>query len=229
MMKLVLLGPPGAGKGTLANLLKNDLKIEHISTGDILREEMKNGTSLGRQVKSYIEKGDLVPDEVVTKIIEQKLTGSSLRSKGFMLDGFPRTTTQAEDLDKILNLSHNPITYALYLEVSLPVVIQRLTGRRVCRKCGAVFHETNRPPKAKGICDICGGELYQRADDKEETIRARLDVYNKSTAPIIDYYEKQSKLLRADSNKDSEEVHFEVINIFRKDGTINSDQVQRRT
>ncbi len=228
-MRLVLLGPPGAGKGTLANLLKEDLGLKHISTGDILREEMKQGTQLGLKVKAFIEKGDLVPDEVVTKIIEQTLTSGAMNpAAGFMLDGFPRTTTQAYDLDRILAGIHKPIDYALYFDLSLPVIIQRLTGRRVCRKCGAVFHETNRPPQKKGVCDACGGELYQRADDKEETIKARLDVYMKSTAPIIDYYQKQKKLLKVDANKDSEDVHVDVVKIFRQDGKINPDQVRRR-
>jgi len=226
-MRLVLLGPPGAGKGTLANLLKEDLKIAHISTGDILREEMKNQTLLGVEVKGFVERGDLVPDEVVTKIIDQKFQNGGLVEKGFMLDGFPRTKAQSEDLDKILSRIQKPLDYALYFAVDLPVIIQRLTGRRVCRKCGALFHATNKPPKKNGICDGCGGELYQRPDDNEETIKARMDVYANSTTPIIDYYERQKKLLRINSNRDALEVKNELMNIFRKDRKIDSHQVER--
>jgi len=227
-MRLVLLGPPGAGKGTLANLLKTDLKIAHVSTGDILREEMKNQTRLGLEVKSFVERGDLVPDEVVTKIIEQKLQNDGLVQHGFMLDGFPRTKTQSEDLDGILNGLNKPLDYTLYFEVEVPVIIQRLTGRRVCRACGALFHATNRPPKKNGVCDVCDGELYQRPDDNEETIKARLAVYTKSTTPIIDYYEQQKKLLRVNSNQDATAVRNELMSIFKKDRKIDSYQVERR-
>lgn len=227
-MRLVLLGPPGAGKGTLANLLKEDLKITHISTGDILREEMKNKTTLGRRVKSYVERGDLVPDEVVTKIIEQRFQNSGLVHKGFMLDGFPRTKAQSEDLDRILASLDKPLDYALYFEADLEVIIQRLTGRLVCRTCGALFHATNRPPKKNGVCDVCRGPLYQRPDDNEETIKARMAVYAQNTEPIIVYYEGQQKLLRINANRDAVEVRNELRKTFQKDPQIDSHQVERR-
>jgi len=215
-MKLVLLGPPGAGKGTLANLLKETLHLFHISTGDILREEMKNNTSLGQEVKQYIENGELVPDEVVTKLIKSQFSIDSTMESGYMLDGFPRTEKQAQDLDKILNESGHSLDYALYLASSLPVIIVRLTGRRICRNCGTLFHIKNKPPKKEGVCDECGGEVYQRADDNEETIKTRMDVYLKNTKPIIDYYEAQGKLRKVDADKDAQEVLEILMGVFNE-------------
>lgn len=200
-MKIILLGPPGAGKGTLANAMKEKYRLTHIAMGDILREEMKSGSPLGKEVKSFVESGGLVPDHIVTKIVENKVTRGNLAQQGFLLDGFPRTGTQAKDLDAILAKSGQAIDHAVYLEASLPVIIQRLTGRRVCRACGALYHLTNMPPKKSGVCDSCGGELYQRADDNEETIKTRMDVYLKNTVSIVDFYRSQGKLqkLNADS------------------------------
>lgn len=217
-MKLVLLGPPGAGKGTLAGFLKDELDVPHVSTGDILREEMKNNTPLGQEVKQYVESGGLVPDEVVTKLVEHKFSSSAGIEKGYMLDGFPRTEKQAEDLDAILANLNKPIDYAVYLDSSLPVVIKRLTGRRVCRDCGAIFHVENMPPKQEGICDACGGEVYQRPDDNEETVKTRMDVYLKNTKPVVDYYEAQGKLKKVDADKDSKEVQQDLMKIFHSTG-----------
>lgn len=222
-MRLVLLGPPGAGKGTLAALLKENLKVAHISTGDILREEMKNNTRLGLEAKQYIENGKLVPDEVVTKLIESKLKSNGGGKQGFMLDGFPRTIQQAKDLDRILKDFKQPLDYVLYLESTLSVIIQRLTGRRVCRNCGALFHMTNKPPRKNGVCNSCGGVLYQRADDNEETIRTRMDVYLQNTTPIIDYYEDQGKLRKVNADKNAEEVQAVLMKIFHEDRQINQD------
>ncbi|HBR14656.1 MAG TPA: adenylate kinase [Candidatus Omnitrophica bacterium] len=216
-MRLVLLGPPGAGKGTLANNLKDALRILHISTGDILREEMKNNTNLGKEAKQYLDKGELVPDEVVTRLIENKLSRDSIIEKGFMLDGFPRTETQAKDLDRILNKFKKPLNYVLYMESTLPVIIQRLTGRRVCRNCGALFHIINLPPKKEGVCDACSGELYQRSDDNEQTIKTRMKVYLKNTRPIIEYYQKQGKLKKLDADRDSQEVQLILMKLFNED------------
>lgn len=214
-MRLVLLGPPGAGKGTLANSLKEKFSIPHISTGDILREEMKNNTPLGQEVKRHVESGGLVPDEVVTKLIERRLSNGNV-AEGYMLDGFPRTETQAEDLDKILSNLDKSIESAVYLDASLPVIIRRLTGRRVCRNCGAIFHIENNPPKEDGVCNGCGGEVYQRADDNEETIKTRMDVYLKNTKPVVDYYEAQGKLKKVDADKDSQEVFETLMKTFNE-------------
>ena len=213
-MRLVLLGPPGAGKGTLAGLLKESMHMAHISTGDILREEMNKKTALGKKVKQYIENGELVPDAMVTQLIEHKFDSSHFSGNGYMLDGFPRTKTQAEDLDKILKRVKKPLDYAVYLETSLPIIIQRLTGRRVCRDCGALYHIENKPPARQGVCDHCGGDVYQRADDNEETIRTRMDVYMKNTEPIVDYYGAQGKLKKVDANKHSQEVQEILMKLF---------------
>ncbi len=212
-MKLVLLGPPGAGKGTLAGFLNKELNLPHISTGDILREEMKNGSALGQEVKQYVESGGLVPDEVVIKLIENKFSSGAV-DQGYMLDGFPRTEVQAKDLDAILAGLDKPVDFAVYLEASLPVIIERLTGRRVCRNCGAIFHIKNSPPKEEGVCDECGGEVYQRPDDNEETIKTRMDVYLESTKLVIDYYEAQGKLKKMDADKSSQEVQENLMKIF---------------
>ena len=209
-MRIVLLGPPGAGKGTLANLLKEALGLWHVSTGDIFREEMKNKTELGKDIKRYVDQGALVPDEVVTEVIKSKFKDNDRLERGFMLDGFPRTEVQAEELDKILSKEGQPLDFALYMKASLPVVLRRLTGRRVCRSCGALYHIKNKPPKKANICDECGGELYQRADDNEGTIRTRMKVYTKSTKPIVDYYKKQKKLKTINADLDAQEM-FNVL------------------
>ncbi len=213
-MKIVLLGPPGAGKGTLAKGLKDHFNLMHISTGDMLREEMKNGTDLGKEAKKHIESGGLVPDEIVTKMVENKLSNDKNVKNGFMLDGFPRTRTQAEDLDKILKKINLPLDCVLSLEASLKIVLERLTGRRVCRACGALYHIKNMPSKKEGVCDKCGGELYQRADDNEKTIKNRMEVYTESTEPIIDYYKKQGLIKTLDANKEAEEVRDFTIKLF---------------
>jgi adenylate kinase len=221
-MRLILLGAPGAGKGTQAKLLEKKLSVKHISMGDILREEMKNGTALGQEVKKYVESGGLVPDEVVTRIIEHRFKDPSIAQAGYLLDGFPRTAKQAEDLDTLLRRIDQPVDYVVYMEVDSEVVIQRLTGRRVCRQCAALYHVKNMPSKKEGVCDVCQGELYQRPDDNEGTIRKRINVYLESTAPIIDYYKKQGTLLTVDGNTDAEKLRDELLAIFKKDGKIDT-------
>lgn len=220
-MRLVLLGPPGAGKGTLANLLKERLNVAHISTGDILRQEMKDGSSLGQEAKSFIERGDLVPDELVTRLIESVLKNNANTDKGYMLDGFPRTKQQAEDLSRILKEINQPIEYAIYLDSTLPVVLKRLTGRRVCRNCGALYHMENKPSKVNGICDECEGPLYQRPDDNETTIKTRMEVYVDNTQPIVTYYDNEGLLQRVDADKDASEVESILMKIFDENSAKN--------
>jgi len=205
-MKIVLLGPPGAGKGTLATALKESLGLLHISTGDILRVEMKNNTPLGQEAKRYVESGGLVPDELVTRLIKNKLESDPKAKKGFLMDGFPRTLKQAQDLDKILEELKTPVDWTLCLEASMSVVLQRLTGRRVCKNCGALYHIKNMPSQKEGICDKCGGNLYQRTDDNEATITNRMKVYVESTEPIIEYYKSQGKLKILNADQEAQAV-----------------------
>jgi adenylate kinase len=204
-MRVVLLGPPGAGKGSLAGVLKDKYRLVHISTGDMLREEIKKGTPLGAEIKSLIARGALVSDELVTQLVEQRFLHDPVLKKGYMLDGFPRTVKQAQDLDVILERAKLPLDFALNMEADPEVLLRRLTGRRVCRKCGALFHITDKKPRQDGKCDLCGGELYQRPDDNEGTIKSRMQVYLESTQPIIDYYAKQHKLKKLNSNVDTAE------------------------
>jgi adenylate kinase len=224
-MKIVLLGPPGAGKGTLAGSLKEMFGVVHISTGDILRDEMKSGSKLGRQMRDFVENGKLVPDEVITQILENYLRDDPrLKEKGYLLDGFPRTEPQARDLDKILQGIQQPLDFAVYMKASLPVIIHRLTGRRVCRDCGALFHMQNKPPKTNNTCDVCGGSVYQRPDDNEETIKTRMDEYLRNTGPVFEYYERQKKLRTIDSDKDSDELLTQLLELLNE--TQGSDQDQ---
>lgn len=192
-MNLILLGPPGCGKGTQAKRLTEKYQIPQISTGDILREAVKQKTRLGMEAKNFMNAGKLVSDEVVIGIIQDRLKQSDC-GDGFILDGFPRTVVQAEALDKTLATMQKKIEHALSITVEDEELLGRLTGRRTCRSCGAMYHVRFNPPKKEGVCDACSGELYQRDDDKEETIRNRLNVYNQQTAPLIDYYQGKGLL-----------------------------------
>ncbi len=196
-MRIVLLGGPGSGKGTQAKKLIDKLGVPQISTGDIFRAALKEGTPMGLKAKTYMDKGELVPDDVVIGVVEERLTKPDL-DKGYMLDGFPRTLGQAEALGKILQSQGKSIDHAILVDVPDEELVARLSGRRTCRdsKCGAMFHVMFNPPKTQGTCDKCGGELYQRDDDTEVTIRERLAVYNRQTAPLIDYYDKKGLLRR---------------------------------
>ena len=207
-MRIVLLGPPGVGKGTLADHLKEKYHLAHISTGDMLREETKKGSALGLEIKSLMEKGALVSDELVTKLVVQKVEHGLDLSQGFMFDGFPRTVAQAQDLDRILDRVKAPLDFVVSMEADLKVLLGRLTGRRVCRKCGALFNVTYKPSRKAGICDVCGGELYQRGDDNEKTIQSRMQVYLESTEPIINYYAQQHKLKKLNANVEAAEVRL---------------------
>lgn len=186
-MRLVLLGAPGAGKGTQAKKLIEEYKIPQISTGDILRQSVANGTPLGKEAKSFMDKGELVPDSVVLGLVEERLKQGDT-GKGYILDGFPRNTAQAKALDTILKNLGKPLTAAVSVDVPMEDLMKRLTGRRTCKSCGQMYNVYFNPPKKEGACDKCGGELYQRDDDKEATIRKRLEVYEAQTAPLADYY-----------------------------------------
>jgi adenylate kinase len=192
-MRIVLLGAPGAGKGTQAKMLIDKYKIPQISTGDILRKAVADGTPLGKEAKAIMERGELVPDKIVLGLVEERLKQDDCK-KGFILDGFPRNTIQAEALDKLLNDIKMPLDSALSVDVPKDDLMKRLTGRRTCKKCQQMYNVYYSPPKKEGVCDKCGGELFQRGDDKEETIKKRLDVYDSQTAPLIDYYKKKGIL-----------------------------------
>jgi len=192
-MKIVLLGPPGCGKGTQAKNIVDTYHIPQISTGDILREALKQGTPLGVEAKKYMDQGLLVPDDLVVKIVEERLQQEDCKP-GFILDGFPRTVAQAEALDTTLSRMGLNLEHTLSIEVDEEELIKRLTGRRICRKCGESYHIAFNPPRQEGICNSCQGALYQRDDDKEETIRNRLKVYQDQTAPLINFYKNKNIL-----------------------------------
>ena len=202
-MRVVLLGPPGAGKGTHAGVVTETCKIPHISTGDMFRSAIKNGTPVGLEAKSYMDKGELVPDSVVCKMVEERIAEADC-SNGFLLDGFPRTMAQAKALDAALAAKGQKIDLVINLQCSDEVVLGRLTTHRVCRTCGAIYNVISKPPKVEGVCDVDGGEVYQRSDDTAETITNRLSVYKAQTAELIDYYRGNGVLrdVKADVNKD---------------------------
>lgn len=186
-MRIAFLGPPGAGKGTQARDLARAWSVPHIATGDMLREAVAAGTALGREAKAYMDRGALVPDDVIIAMIAERLREPDARS-GFLLDGFPRTIPQAEGLERLLKDIGQPLERVIYFDVAEPELVRRLTGRRVCRGCGHSFHLVSNPPRREGVCDACGGELYQRVDDSESTVRNRLGVYRTQTAPLLEWY-----------------------------------------
>jgi len=212
-MNLILLGPPGAGKGTQAQMIVERYHIPQISTGDILRKAVKEGTPLGKKAKAFMDQGQLVPDEVVIGIIDGRLRAPDC-NPGFILDGFPRTIAQAEALQPILNKMGKSIDHVINVEVDTEELVRRLTGRRTCKNCGAMFHILFHPPKVEGICDRCGGTLYQREDDKEETIRIRLNEYQKQTAPLIQYYQLKNSLRSIQGVGGKEEIFERIIRLL---------------
>lgn len=213
-MNIVLLGPPGAGKGTQAKVLAKKLNVPHISTGDLLRQNVASGTELGAQAKDYMNKGLLVPDALVTQMLGERFRQPDIAA-GFILDGYPRNINQAKELDALLAGLKLRIDNAIDLVSSEAVIVQRLSGRLVCRKCGGLFHKTNMPPKKEGVCDTCGGELYQRADDKEETIRKRLAVYREEVAALLKYYEGLNLLVRVPSDGEASLVLNKIIELLK--------------
>jgi adenylate kinase len=212
-MRLVLLGAPGVGKGTQAKKLIEKYGIPQISTGDILRKAVADGTPLGKEAKVIMDKGELVPDKIVLGLVEERVKQADCK-KGFILDGFPRNTAQAEALDKLLNDLQMPLDSALSVDVPKEDLMKRLTGRRTCKKCQQMYNVYYSPPKKGAICDKCGGELFQRGDDKEETIKKRLDVYDAQTAPLIDYYSKKGIRKSVMGTGSIDEIFNKVCNIL---------------
>lgn len=208
-MRLILLGPPGSGKGTQAGLLRDKFSIPQISTGDLLRSAVSEKTALGMKAKEFMDQGHLVPDALVVDMIRERLQGEDCK-EGYVLDGFPRTLIQAEKLDEMLASMGEKIDEVVELEVDQDDILVRLTGRRTCRSCNAMFHVTLKPPKVEGVCDCCGGELYQRDDDNEKTVLNRLVEYEKKTAPVKDYYRGQGSLKTAGGSGSMDEI-FERI------------------
>ncbi len=207
---VILLGAPGSGKGTVCARVADLTGYRHLSTGDQLREAVKSGTAVGREAQPYIERGDLVPDDVMIRIVTAAMTGEPPDRRRFILDGFPRTANQARLLQERMDAEGGRIRAVILLEAPRDVLIQRLAGRRVCRRCGATYHVVNIPPKEEGKCDACGGELIQRPDDNEETVRNRLEVYERQTAELIGRYEKEGGLRRVDSTRAVDETVFEI-------------------
>ena len=212
---IILLGPPGAGKGTQAVKIAEKYNIPQISTGDILRSAVAAGTNLGKEAKKFMDRGDLVPDEVVVGLVDERLMDTDCKD-GYILDGFPRTVEQAKALDLILDEKNDGITHVVSIDVDEAELIERLTGRRTCRKCGAMYHVTFEPPKSEGQCDKCGGELYQREDDKKETITARLKVYNEKTEPLIEYFSKKGLKRSVHGSGSIDEIFSKVIKVLEE-------------
>lgn len=209
-MNIVLLGPPGAGKGTQAERIVEDFTVAWISTGDIFRKNLREGTPLGLKAKEYMDKGELVPDELTVDLVKDRIKEPDCE-KGFMLDGFPRTINQAERFDQIASQENLSLDCVLNIDVPDEELMKRLTGRRMCKKCGKAYHVMFNPPKQEGVCDPpCGGELYQRDDDKEDVIRNRLDVYYKNTQPLIDYYKNKNILVDIPGTGSVDEVYSSI-------------------
>lgn len=215
-MNLILVGPPGAGKGTQAKLISKQNNIPHISTGDIFRKNIKEKTPLGIEAKSYIDKGQLVPDDVTIAIVEDRLVQEDCKD-GFLLDGFPRTVKQAEALDSFLSGKDKKIDRVLLIDVPANFILERMTGRRVCQSCGSSFHIKFNPPKVDKICDSCGAQLIQRKDDSEQTVKERLDVYDRQTQPLIKYYSNKGTLSSVNGTSTIDQVFESVCNILGRE------------
>ena len=212
-MKIVFMGPPGAGKGTQAEKIIEKYQIPHISTGDMFRKAIKDQTELGMEAKRYMDQGALVPDHVTIGIVKDRLSESDCKS-GFLLDGFPRTVDQAKALDEILTSLDSKIDYVINIDVDIDILKERLTGRRICRSCGATYHMVFNPPAVAGVCDKCGGELYQRKDDNEETVGNRLDVYVSQTKPLLDYYSLAGNLVNINGQQSIDLVFAEIQDVL---------------
>jgi adenylate kinase len=211
---MLFMGPPGAGKGTQAEQIVSEFQIPHISTGDAFRAAMSQGTPLGVEAKSYVDKGLLVPDEITNGIVRDRLAQPDC-NPGFLLDGFPRTIAQAESLDVMLHQLDKKIDVVFNLVVDRSLLLARLTGRRICKSCGATYHVMFNPPSREGVCDKCSGELYQRSDDTEEKVGTRLDEYSNKTAPLLDYYRNKGILREVNGEQDIHQVTAEISSILR--------------
>lgn len=209
-MRIILLGPPGAGKGTQAAGIVEKHNIPHISTGDIFRKNIKEGTELGNKAKSYMDQGMLVPDELTVGLVKDRLLQDDCKD-GFLLDGFPRNTFQAEALDKFLDEINSPLNNVINIEVDKNLLVTRAVGRRICKQCSATYHVEFNPPKVAGVCDVCGGELYQRADDNEETVSKRIQVYLDETKPLIEYYSKKGIISTIEGEQSINKVFEDII------------------
>lgn len=212
-MQVILVGLPGAGKGTQAERITASFGIPHISTGDMFRRAVASGTELGNQLKSFLDSGRLVPDEITIEVVRERFKAEDAQ-RGFLLDGFPRTLEQANALDAMLDELQRPIDAVLYIHVNEDVLLARLTGRRICKECGATYHTVFQPPKQEGICDRCGGELYQRADDTAEAVKTRLEQYQQ-TAPLIDYYHERGLLYQIEGERPIDEVYRDVSRVLQ--------------
>jgi adenylate kinase len=208
-LNLILLGPPGAGKGTQARKLENDFDLPYYATGDILRAEVDEGSDIGKKAKEHMDKGDLVPDEVVTEMVAERLDSEEAED-GFILDGYPRNTDQAEALDEEMDELGRSLTAVLLIDVPDEEVVRRLSGRRVCKKAGHNYHVEFDPPKREGVCDQDGSQLIQRDDDKPETVKHRLEVYKDQTSPLVDFYDDRGVLRRIDGTRSQSEVHDHI-------------------
>ncbi len=212
-MKIIMLGAPGAGKGTQAKRIAEKYGVPHISTGDIFRMNIKNGTELGEKAKTYMDKGMLVPDELVVDLVVDRVAKDDAKN-GYVLDGFPRTIPQAEALDKALEAIDEKVDYAVNVEVPDENIVNRMAGRRACVSCGATYHLVHIPTKLEGICDTCGSELILREDDKPETVKKRLEIYHEQTQPLIEYYTKKNILVEVDGTKDMAEVFNAIVKVL---------------
>ena len=208
-MKLILLGPPGAGKGTQAESIKEAYNLIHISTGDIFRKNMKENTPLGVKAKEYVDKGQLVPDEITIAMVEDRLSQEDVKD-GFLLDGFPRSVSQAEALDDIMMELGSKIDKVINIEVDKSILVDRAVGRRICKDCGATYHVSFNPPKEEGLCDKCGGPLYQRADDVAETVENRISIYEKETLPLVEYYSEKGNIATIKGDQEISKVFSDV-------------------
>lgn len=212
-MKIVLLGAPGAGKGTQAQSISKYFSIPHISTGDIFRKNISEGTRLGKTAKRYMDAGQLVPDQLTLELIEDRLDREDCKN-GYLLDGYPRTVVQAEFLEEMLSKQHSALNCALLIEVPREVIMERMTGRRVCPSCGASYHLKHNPPRKKDICDICGHKVVQRADDVAETVAERLDVYDEQTRPLIEFYAQRDILRSVDGTRAINQIFNDIVKVL---------------